>query len=158
MNWVRKAKVYLTRRIRRQVTLTRREEGLSQIRVLGINLKISLRITIRELILKAKNHIILQHKKEGICLTTLLKIMNKRTCQMLEMSRTLLCQVLYEPEGEIQQCTHYLGRGNNWRCGKWNAQNKCSLGEPTSIPLEFHGGSARYDTKPVCFHPYWSKW
>ena len=76
MNRVRREKVYLNRRIRRQVTLTRKEEGLSQIRVLGINLRIS--ITIREQILKIKYGIILQHQKTGICLTTLLKIMNKR--------------------------------------------------------------------------------
>ena len=78
MNKVRKEKVYLTGRIRRQVTLTRKEEGLSKIRVLGINLIISLRITIRDHILKIKHHKILQHQKAWICLTTLLKIMNKR--------------------------------------------------------------------------------
>ena len=77
MNRVRKNKVYLTRRLKRQVILTRREEGLSQIRVLGVNIRISPRITIRDLVLKIKHHRILQHQEEGICLTTLLKAMNK---------------------------------------------------------------------------------
>ena len=78
MNRDRRDKIYLTGRIRRQVTLTKKEEGLSQKRVLGIIIINSPRITIKEKILKIKYHIILQHQKVGIFLTTLLKIMNKR--------------------------------------------------------------------------------
>ena len=74
---LRKEKVYLTGRLKRQVILIRREEGLSQIRVLGVNLVTYPRITIRKLILRIKYPSILQNQKEGICLTTFFKIMNK---------------------------------------------------------------------------------
>ena len=84
MSKIRKEKLYLTGRIRRQVTLTRKEEGLIQIRFLGINLRISLRITIKEHILKIKYHIILQQQKEGTFLKTLLKIMNIRNLSSVD--------------------------------------------------------------------------
>ena len=59
MNRVRRDKFYLIGRIRRQVTLTKKEEGLSQIRVLGIILRNSPRIIIKEKLLKIKYHRIL---------------------------------------------------------------------------------------------------
>ena len=77
MNRVRKWKVYLTRRKKRHVILTKREEGLSQIRVFGVNLIIFPRITIKNMILRIKYPIILQHQNAGICLTILFKILNK---------------------------------------------------------------------------------
>ena len=78
MKRVEREKVYLTRRIREQATLTRRENGLSLIKFLEIILKISARITMKEHIFKIKNSKILPYQKAGIFLIILLKIMNIR--------------------------------------------------------------------------------
>ena len=69
MNRVKRDKDYLTGRIKEQVTLTRREKSLSQIRVLEIIPGISPEIIIKEQILKIRHNKILQHQKPGICLT-----------------------------------------------------------------------------------------
>ena len=71
---------------------------------------------------------------------------------MLGMSKTTIFQVLSEQERELQQHAYHSGRGNSWRCRKWNSQNQCILGESTGWSPDFHGGSTMYDTKLVCFY------
>ena len=77
-NRVKREKAYITRRIKEQEILIKRERVLSQIKVLEIILGISPRITIRKKILKIKHKKILQHQKAGKFLTVMLKIMNIR--------------------------------------------------------------------------------
>ena len=60
-NRVKRKKAYLTGRIREQVTLIKRENVLSPIKVLEIILGISPRIIIKERILKIKHKKVLQH-------------------------------------------------------------------------------------------------
>ena len=72
-NKVKREKAYLTRRIREQVTLIRREKVLSLIKVLEIALGISLKVIIKEKILRIKHSKIIHHQKAGICLTIMLK-------------------------------------------------------------------------------------